>query len=66
MTDDTAREKLIKVVYFVFTSLTTTGFGDFYPVSKLEKLIGSQFLLLFGVALFSYITGSLIQILKGY
>ena len=60
MTDDTAREKLIKVVYFVFTSLTTTGFGDFFPVSRLEKLIGSQFLLLFGVALFSYITGSLI------
>ena len=41
-------------MYFMMTSLSTVGFGDFYPVNDLERVIGS-FLLLFGVIVFSYI-----------
>jgi len=44
--------------YFAFTTLTSVGFGDFYPVSKIER--GCYVLVfLFGVALFSYFMGDL-------
>ena len=46
-------------MYFAFTSLSTVGFGDFYPVSDLERVVGS-FVLLIGVAMFSYILGELL------
>jgi len=45
---------IIMQMYFMMTSLSTVGFGDFYPVNDLERIIGS-FLLLFGVIVFSYI-----------
>jgi voltage-gated potassium channel len=45
-------------MYFAFTSLSTVGFGDYYPVSDLERLI-SSIILLIGVAMFSYILGNL-------
>lgn len=48
--------------YFAFTSLSTVGFGDYYPVSDMERLVGA-FVLLFGVAIFSYIMGNFITIL---
>ena len=47
-------------IYFAFTSLSTVGFGDYYPVSSLERLV-CAFVLLIGVAMFSYILGELIQ-----
>lgn len=40
-------------MYFMMTSLSTVGFGDFYPVSDFERLIGSL-ILLAGVSVFSY------------
>ena len=36
------------------------GFGDYYPVSDLERVIGSV-VLLFGVAMFSYILTDLLS-----
>lgn len=45
--------------YFAFTTLSTIGLGDYYPVSDIERLVGS-FVLLFGVALFSYMMGELL------
>ena len=47
-------------MYFAFTSFTTVGFGDFYPVSDLERVVGA-IMLLFGVAIFSFIMGKFIE-----
>lgn len=44
--------------YFALTTLSTIGFGDFYPVSDYERLVGA-FMLLFGVAIFSIFMGDL-------
>jgi len=35
------------------TTLSTIGFGDYYPISNSERLVGSLFLL-FGVAIVAY------------
>ena len=40
------------------TSLSTVGFGDFYPKSNFERIFGS-IILLSGVAIFSYIMSKL-------
>ena len=55
----------LKVVYFAFTSLSTVGFGDFHPKSDIERLL-CAFILLFGVAIFSYIMGIFITILEEF
>jgi voltage-gated potassium channel len=47
------------LMYFAFTTLSTVGFGDYYPVSNIERLVGS-FVMLFGVAIFSYCAGELL------
>ena len=46
-------EFMLGMIYFTFTSLSTVGFGDFYPVADEERIFCS-FLLLFGVAIFAY------------
>ena len=51
-------------IYFAFTSLSTVGFGDYYPVSSLERIV-CAFVLLIGVAMFSYILGELISGVNG-
>ena len=42
------------------TSLSTVGLGDLHPVSDAERLIGG-FMLLSGSAVFSYMSGILIE-----
>ena len=49
-------------MYFSFTTLSTIGFGDYYPVSNTER-VAIELLLLFGVALFSYIMGELMAMI---
>jgi len=56
---------IIRVMYFSFTSLATVGFGDFHPRSNAERLF-TAFMLLFGVAIFSYCMGIFITILNGF
>lgn len=56
-------EKAIIVTYWAFTTLSTVGFGDFYPISNPERLL-CAFILLFGVTIFSYIMGNYIMILN--
>lgn len=46
-------------MYFTFTTLSTVGFGDYYPKSDMERLVGA-FVLLSGVAVFSYILGDIL------
>ena len=55
----------ITLMYFAITSLSTVGFGDYTPRSDQERLCGA-FILLFGVAIFSYIMGIFIEILSTY
>lgn len=54
MGDKSSWENLTIVVYFMFTTLSTVGFGDFNPKSEIERAI-MTFILLIGVATFSYI-----------
>lgn len=51
------------IIYYSFTSLTTVGFGDYHPKSDFERLL-CLFILMFGVAIFSYIMGNFIQIVE--
>ena len=46
----------------MFTTLSTVGFGDFNPKSEIERIM-MTFILLVGVACFSYIMGQFISIL---
>mmetsp|Transcript_35764 Transcript_35764/g.54774 ORF Transcript_35764/g.54774 Transcript_35764/m.54774 type:complete len:151 (-) Transcript_35764:969-1421(-) len=53
-TDGPIMQKVILLTYFIFTSLSTVGLGDFHPVSNAERLAGA-FILLFGVMVTSFI-----------
>lgn len=50
--DKDAYTACITVVYFLMTSLTTVGLGDYHPVQNIEYVVGA-FMLLFGVLIFS-------------
>ena len=54
-------ETLTIVLYFMFTTLSTVGLGDFNPKSEVERLI-MTFILMIGVAAFSFIVTNLIEI----
>ena len=50
-------------MYWAFTTLSTIGFGDYYPVSNYERgLMCIGFLI--GVATFSYVNGDFQEILR--
>lgn len=57
--------KLVKVWYFGITTLSTIGFGDFHPMSCIEKVVFS-FIMMGGVSIFSFIMGHFIEILVSY
>jgi len=65
LSENTNSENLIIVLYFAFTTLSTVGFGDYSPKSELERTI-TAFILLIGVACFSYIMTQFIEILMNY
>ena len=52
---------IILVTYFAITSLSTVGFGDYHPRGDTERVF-TALILLFGVAIFSYIMGIFISI----
>lgn len=54
--------KIITCLYFATTTLSTVGFGDYYPVSNSERLIGA-ILLYFGQAGFNYLCSQLLTVL---
>lgn len=51
--------------YFALTTLSTVGYGDYYPVSNMERII-TVVIMLCGVAFFSYIMGNFIEIISNY
>ena len=58
-------ERAIVCVYFSFTSLSTVGLGDYYPGTNLERVVFC-FVLVFGVAIFSYVLGVFTGMLDKY
>jgi hypothetical protein len=50
---------LLKVNYYMMTSLTTVGLGDYNPKSNIER-IEIAFCLLFGVMFVSIIIGAML------
>ena len=48
----------ITAMYYALTTLSTTGLGDFHPITDKERLLGIV-LIFFGVIMFSYILGEL-------
>ena len=62
LADRTDFENVSVLMYFMFTTLSTVGFGDFNPKSEIERLI-MTFILISGVACFAYIMSQLIAIL---
>ena len=63
--EDDSMDKLVKVWYFAITTLSTIGYGDYSPISTQERLIAAA-ILMFGVAVFSFIMGQFIEILMNY
>ena len=61
----TPKEVAIVVTYYLFTSLSTVGFGDLHPRGDFERIF-CALILLFGVAIFSYIMGNFIEILDQF
>ena len=55
-------QKIVTLTYFAFTTLSTVGLGDMHPRSDIERAIGS-FVLLFGVAVTSFIMDHFSKIL---
>ena len=57
--------QLIVSSYFALTTLSTVGYGDFYPISSQERFV-TLIVQLGGVAFFSYIMGNFIEIVANY
>lgn len=57
--------KLAVSCYFALTTLSTVGYGDYYPVSNVERIVAVG-IMLGGVAFFSYIMGNFIEIITNY
>ena len=56
---------MITSAYFSITTLSTVGYGDLFPISKAEKIVGMVIMLL-GVAFFSFIMNSFIDIISTF
>jgi hypothetical protein len=63
--DNNSIRNTIIGLYFGFTTLSTVGFGDYAPRSNVERGIGA-FILISGVAMFSFLMGNFIDILGTY
>lgn len=55
--------RALTLMYYAFTTLSTVGFGDYYPVNQQEQVVGA-FVMLFGVAAFSYCAGELLVMVE--
>ena len=53
----------LAMMYWAFTTLSTVGLGDYYPMSNYERAL-SSFGFLMGVAVFSYIMGNFAEIIQ--
>lgn len=58
-------QKLVVTCYFTLTTLATVGYGDQTPQNNFEKII-CIFLMIVGIAFFSYIMGNFNDVLINY
>ena len=63
--DDTLTKRVVILLYFSFTSLTTVGFGDFVPKSDFERIF-TALLIFSGVGVFSFFVGNFALALDGF
>ena len=64
--DDTDEYKrVVLMLYYALTTLSTVGYGDYFPISDVEMIITSL-VMLGGVAFFSYIMGNFLEIISNY
>ena len=61
----TVYETVVRCMYFIMTTLTTVGYGDFYPFSNAERIY-IIFVQLIGVSFYSYIMGNFIEVISSY
>ena len=54
-------DKLIICLYYMLTTLSTVGYGDLYPFSIAEKIVGSLIQII-GVTLFSIVMNAFIKV----
>lgn len=57
--------RLIISAYYSLTTITTVGYGDFYPQNDEERAM-AIFLMLVGVTFFSYVMGNFTELLTSY
>ena len=62
ITNETPYENCIKVVYFMMTTLTSVGFGDFRPHNTYERIL-CIIIFLFVMTAFSGLTGYMTDLL---
>jgi|APSaa5957512535_1039671.scaffolds.fasta_scaffold280404_1 hypothetical protein len=63
MGDRSVGEKIVICWYYSMTTLTTVGYGDYYPMSNTEIFVAVCYMLC-GVVFFSYIMSSVIEIIN--
>jgi hypothetical protein len=61
LTDKSEPARLVVCVYFILTTLSTVGYGDYYPISIIEKILGSV-IMFCGVTFFSIMMSGFIEI----
>ena len=59
--DMSVTDRLVRSMYFMMTTLSTVGYGDYYPISSSEKIIGSLIQVM-GVTLFAVVMNAFIEI----
>ena len=63
--DSPVHRRVITLLYFFFTTVSTVGFGDFYPINAFEK---TMFVIIMfgGVAIFTIIFDNLNSFLQSF
>ncbi|CAE7703789.1 unnamed protein product [Symbiodinium pilosum] len=57
---DTNGKKYVAALYWVFTTMTTVGYGDIYPMNNIERVFAVG-VMIFGATVFGYIVGSVAE-----
>ncbi|OMJ90680.1 hypothetical protein SteCoe_6964 [Stentor coeruleus] len=60
---DTTVQRFIKTWYYIYTTLATVGYGDYYATNKSE-MVAAIFLLLAGPTWFAFMMGRSIQLIN--
>ena len=63
--DEAPSKQLVISCYYALTTLSTVGYGDYFPISNSERFF-AVIIMLGGVAFFSYIMGNFIEIISNY